>query len=142
MAKATLIRMTGEGEQLQFEVDIPGDIWKTDSKNREHKLNQLLSPFFGALDMRMMEINHRIMDAMNYSKGLSPEQQMQIKTVFDIMGGRAPQLNNVQPEQSQLDADKAAILAEHEKLAEQGEAISEGKVVSISKNKLPAEDGV
>lgn len=146
MAKIIIAKMAGEGEQWNIELEIPKRVLDPDSKEsaatKALRLQAFVDPVVQVMDARMLEMNRRILDAMTYAKTLTPEAQMAVNLVFDIMGGRAQKIAQSQPNPEAVEADKANISAEMAKLNEQGLDIKDGVVVPISKGKKNPEEGV
>ena len=143
--KVIVARMCGEGEQWNIEVEVPNKVF-LEQKNHANKVmavRQYLEPVVAVLDGRMVELNNRIMDAMKFAQGLSPEQNFALRQVFDIMGGRAPQMKSEaqQPVPGNvLEADKTAVDQALAELKANGEAIQDGKVIKLSDHKTKTTD--
>ena len=143
--KVIVARMTGEGEQWNIEVEVPNKVF-LEQKNHSNKVlavRQYLEPVVAILDDRMVTLNNRIMDAMGFAKSLSPEQNFAIRQVFDIMGGRAPQMKpeSQQPvPQEVVAADQAAVDQAVAELKASGEAIEGGKLIKLTDHKPKGQD--
>jgi len=102
-AKFTIVRVTGEGEQISCEITAP------DKENgKPVDIHAFLTRnIYKPMDARLAENSRRIMDAMGYAKNLPPEGQMAVKHTIDMIYGRAQALPPV--DQDTLNRDAEAI---------------------------------
>lgn len=114
-AKFSILRVVGEGEQINVEVNVPAKQLEAGPEAVHHWLRRAV---YEPLDIRLSENSRRILDAMGYAKNLPQEAQIAVKQVIDMIYGRAQALPPVPKEV--LEADAQAVEAEKARLAAEG----------------------
>lgn len=83
--KINIIKVTADGEQLSIDADIsPNEI------RGDIDLLPQLKPYFKLADDRMFEMNKRIISSGWMAKRLTPEEQMHLHEVIEMLHGRKP----------------------------------------------------
>src|SRR5437899_1647947 len=128
MTKFTIIRVTGEGEQITAEVQVPDKYALAGAANVH---NFLKNAIYEPLDTRLRESAQRLLDAMGFERQV-PENirhgsMLITKQVLDLIYGRTQAMMPVP--QEAIDADKAAIEAEKLKLGERAELPKDNVIV-------------
>ena len=88
MAKINIIKITADGEQTSIEGEFE-PLW---DKEKEAYFPMLLqvAPYLQMLDDRLFEMNLRILASNELVKRLSPDAQMAIHNVMEVLMGQAP----------------------------------------------------
>lgn len=83
--KLNVIKVTADGEQLSIEAE-----FNHNEVGPETDLLNLLTPYFKLADDRMFEMNKRIISSGWMAKRLTPEEQMHLHEVIEMLHGRKP----------------------------------------------------
>ena len=97
MAKINIIKITADGEQTSIEGEFTpeGDYQikhpdgTIETKKGKPMLEQLL-PYYQLCDDRLFEMNLRILASNELVRRLSPDAQMAIHQVMEVLMGQAP----------------------------------------------------
>ena len=124
MAKISIIKITADGEQTNIEGDFTPEkdhmVAKGDSKMELVKgrtmLEQLM-PYYQLCDDRLFEMNSRILASNELVRRLTPDAQMAVHNVMEVLMGQAPKsdINKIVKEGQERRQKELAVLAEQEK---------------------------
>ncbi len=86
--RIAIIRSTGQGEQFQADVcqwnPVTGDIMH-ESIEEMHKLTD---DVFAISDVRLLEMNTRMLEAYNFERYFAPEVWSKVVSILDVLAGR------------------------------------------------------
>ena len=88
MAKINIIKITADGEQTSIEGEFEPYVF-TDTGKYGDMLPQL-APSYQLCDDRLFEMNTRILASNELVKRLSPDAQMAVHNVMEVLMGQAP----------------------------------------------------
>ncbi len=124
MAKINIIKITADGEQTSIEgefepvlpyqvKDIKGEV---STVKGEPMLNQL-APYFQLLDDRLFEMNTRVLASNELVRRLTPDAQMAVHHVMEVLMGQAPKsdINKIVKEGQERRQKELAEIALQEK---------------------------
>ena len=83
MAKINIIKITADGEQTSIEGEFEP------LRSEESMLEQLM-PYYQLCDDRLFEMNLRILASNELVRRLTPDAQMAIHQVMEVLMGQAP----------------------------------------------------
>lgn len=84
--KVSIHKVAADGEQVSTEINL--DKHHYEQMERGVPLRKVLDPFFQLADDRLIEMNSRIIQANHMVRNLSPEAQVAIHNVMEILHGR------------------------------------------------------
>ncbi len=124
MAKINIIKITADGEQTSIEGEFTpeGDYQvkhpdgTIEIKKGQPMLEQLM-PYYQLCDDRLFEMNTRILASNELVRRLTPEAQMAVHHVMEVLMGQAPKsdINKIVKEGQERRQKELAELAEKEK---------------------------
>lgn len=109
--KITVTKMTATQEQVAIELNVPSDKGRYDGD----RLTDNLQLAFAVIDARLRETNRRILGAHKVAQTLSPEQQLVIRQVLDIIHG-GPYASGGDPEPQVVEEARQQVAQEAAKL--------------------------
>ena len=111
MAKINIIKITADGEQTSIE----GEFTPEGDKSMLEQLN----PYYQLCDDRLFEMNTRILASNELVRRLTPDAQMAVHNVMEVLMGQAPKsdINKIVKEGQERRQKELAELAEQEKKA-------------------------
>ena len=83
MAKINIIKITADGEQTAIEGEF-------EPLRGEKSMLEQLMPYYQLCDDRLFEMNTRILASNELVKRLSPDAQMAVHHVMEVLMGQAP----------------------------------------------------
>ena len=109
MAKINIIKITADGEQTSIE----GDFTPIEGK----PMLEQVAPYLQMLDDRLFEMNTRILASNELVRRLTPDAQMAVHHVMEVLMGQAPKsdINKIVKEGQERRQKELAELAEKEK---------------------------
>ena len=85
--KIVINKLVGDlGEQWSVEVPVPNDVLK--ASDPVAALKVLTAPALRAVDDRLLELNMRLLDSNRMAQGLTPEANMALRQVVEVLYGR------------------------------------------------------
>ena len=88
MAKINIIKITADGEQTSIEGEFEPHLVKETGKYVD-MLPELL-PYYQLCDDRLFEMNSRILASNELVRRLTPDAQMAVHNVMEVLMGQAP----------------------------------------------------
>lgn len=88
--KVTLSKMSAEGESLMIEETVPSDILKYARQDEGRSLAAYLTPVFNLADLRLKEMNRRILEAKGVMASFDADTRMKVMQIIDILYGGVP----------------------------------------------------
>ena len=116
MAKINIIKITADGEQTSIEGEFEPQ-WDPKTESYRPMLPQLM-PYYELCDDRLFEMNNRILASNELVRRLTPDAQMAVHNVMEVLMGQAPKSDIAQTvkEGQERRQVELAELAEKEKL--------------------------
>ena len=97
MAKINIIKITADGEQTSIEGDFTPEKSHMVSKGPNHTelvkgrtMLEQLAPYYQLCDDRLFEMNTRILASNELVRRLTPDAQMAVHNVMEVLMGQAP----------------------------------------------------
>lgn len=108
MAKINIIKITADGEQTSIEGEFVPE---------EGPMLEQLMPYYQLCDDRLFEMNTRILASNELVRRLTPDAQMAVHNVMEVLMGQAPKsdINKIVKEGQERRQKELAVLAEQEK---------------------------
>ena len=88
MAKINIIKITADGEQTSIEGEFEPQ-WDPKTESYRPMLPQLM-PYYQLCDDRLFEMNSRILASNELVRRLTPDAQMAVHNVMEVLMGQAP----------------------------------------------------
>ena len=115
MGKINIIKITADGEQTSIEGEFEPQ-WDPKTESYRSMLPQLM-PYYQLCDDRLFEMNSRILASNELVRRLTPDAQMAVHNVMEVLMGQAPKSDIAQivKEGQERRQVELAELAEKEK---------------------------
>ena len=125
MAKINIIKITADGEQTSIEGDFTPEKDHMVSTGVDHQMKlvkgrtmlEQLMPYYQLCDDRLFEMNTRILASNELVRRLTPDAQMAVHNVMEVLMGQAPKsdIAKIVKEGQERRQKELAVLAEQEK---------------------------